>query len=103
MGQSWSAKRGGNTMKGLIFISLFFTCYSDFTGVARGGGRNQLARSGRQEEPIPGGVDFSGCVTDPDTGLCCVDKEETVTKVEREDKMEPPIQTEYFLSGGAMI
>merc|ERR1711971_655388 len=24
-------------------------------------------------------------------------------KVEREDKMEPPIQTEYFLSGGAMI
>merc|ERR1719351_714354 len=24
-------------------------------------------------------------------------------KVEREDRMEPPIQTEYFLSGGAMI
>merc|ERR1712112_623168 len=24
-------------------------------------------------------------------------------KVEREAKMEPPIQTEYFLSGGAMI
>jgi hypothetical protein len=24
-------------------------------------------------------------------------------KVEREARMEPPIQTEYFLSGGAMI
>jgi len=24
-------------------------------------------------------------------------------KVDREDKMDPPIHTEYFLSGGAMI
>merc|ERR1711874_939565 len=48
----------------------------DFTGVARGGGRSQLARSGRQEEAIPGGIDFSGCVDDPETGLCCIDKEE---------------------------
>merc|ERR1711874_636698 len=75
-GELWSAKRGGNTMKGIIFISLFFSCSADFTGVARGGGRSQLARSGRQEEAIPGGIDFSGCVDDPETGLCCIDKEE---------------------------
>merc|ERR1712154_264556 len=47
-----------------------------------------LARSGRQEEAVPGGVDFSGCVTDPDTGLCCVDKEETVTSLEKEPILE---------------
>ena len=27
---------------------------------------------------VPGGVDFTGCVTDPDTGFCCVDKLEQV-------------------------
>ena len=42
----------------------------------------QRARAGRQQLDLgtsasasPAvGVDFSGCVTDPDTGLCCVDK-----------------------------
>jgi len=75
-------------MKGLIFISLFFSCSADFTGVARGGGRSQLARSGRQEEAIPGGIDFSSCVDDPETGLCCIDKEETVTSLEKEPILE---------------
>merc|ERR1712080_760905 len=46
------------------------------------------ARSGRQGDAVPGGVDFSGCVTDPDTGLCCVDKEETVTSLEKEPILE---------------
>ena len=27
---------------------------------------------------VPGGVDFTGCVTDPDTGFCCVDRLEQV-------------------------
>ena len=31
-------------------------------------GRGQLARVGRQGSSVPGGVDFSNCVTDPDTG-----------------------------------
>ena len=42
----------------------------------------QRARAGRQQLDLgtsasaspAAGVDFSGCVTDPDTGLCCVDK-----------------------------
>ena len=29
---------------------------------------------------VPGGVDFTGCVTDPDTGFCCVDKLEQVKR-----------------------
>jgi len=51
-------------------------------------GRGQLARVGRQGSSVPGGVDFSNCVTDPDTGLCCVDKEETVTSLEKEPILE---------------
>merc|ERR1711892_204353 len=49
----------------------------------------QRARTGRQDNSaVTGGVDFSGCVTDPDTGLCCVDKEETVTSLEKEPILE---------------
>ena len=29
---------------------------------------------------VPGGVDFTACVTDPDTGFCCVDKLEQVKR-----------------------
>jgi len=50
---------------------------------------NQLARAGRQDETaIQGGIDFSGCVEDGDTGLCCVDKEESVTSLEKEPILE---------------
>ena len=42
-----------------------------------------LQRSRRQA-----GVDFAGCVTEPETGLCCVNKEETVTSLEKEPILE---------------
>jgi len=48
----------------------------------------QQPRAGRQETEVQGGVDFSGCVTDPDTGFCCVEKEETVTSLEKEPILE---------------
>jgi len=37
---------------------------------------------------VSGGVDFSGCQEDPETGLCCVDKEETVQTIEKEPILE---------------
>ena len=37
---------------------------------------------------MQGGIDFSGCQEDPDTGLCCVEKEETVTSLEKEPILE---------------
>ena len=37
---------------------------------------------------MTGGVDFSGCVTDPDTGLCCVDKVSEVTTLEKDPILE---------------
>lgn len=57
-------------------------------------GRNQqvgAARQGRQEggeAAAPGGVDFSACVDDPDTGLCCVEKEETITTLSKDPILE---------------
>ena len=47
-------------------------------------GRTQDFRRGRQEDSAAGGVDFSGCETDYDTGLCCVDKEETIRSLEKD-------------------
>merc|ERR1712226_764042 len=61
---------------------------------SRSRARHQRPRTGRQQTQSAvsggdgGGVDFSGCVTDPDTGFCCVDKEETVTSLEKEPILE---------------
>ncbi len=49
-------------------------------GFNGGGGNGGVA--------VPGGVDFSGCQTDPDTGLCCVEKEETVTSIQKDPILE---------------
>ena len=35
-----------------------------------------------------GGIDFSGCQEDPDTGLCCVEKEEEITTLKKEPILE---------------
>jgi len=63
---------------------------ADFVGHhgAHSGDHQQLARTGRQEESVQGGIDFSGCQEDPETGLCCVEKEETVTSLEKEPILE---------------
>merc|ERR1712226_513905 len=48
-----------------------------------------LGRQGRQAGgAVTGGVDFSNCQTDPDTGLCCVEKEETVTSLQKDPILE---------------
>jgi len=60
-------------------------------GQRRGGNRQVAARQGRQESgeaAAPGGVDFSACVDDPDTGLCCVEKEETITTLSKDPILE---------------
>merc|ERR1712079_76207 len=82
MGQSWSGGQTDDIMKGIVFVALLLSCSADRLG------HSQLARGGRQEEQVQGGVDFSGCQTDPETGLCCVDKEETVTSLEKEPILE---------------
>ena len=49
----------------------------------------QASRQGRQQDGgVQGGVDFSGCQTDPETGFCCVEKEETVTTLSKDPILE---------------
>jgi len=77
----------------LAVIVLSEACFANLIGEATHR-QAKLKRTGKQSYQdednlaVPGGVDFSGCVTDPDTGLCCVDKEETVTSLEKEPILE---------------
>merc|ERR1712072_1252721 len=78
------------TTKLLLASGLLAIACSDFVGHSGRHNHNQgqRSRSGRQEEQISGGIDFSGCEEDPETGLCCVEKEETVTSLEKEPILE---------------
>merc|ERR1719213_1603641 len=69
-------------MKEIVFVALLVSSSADRLG------HSQLVRTGRQEDQVQGGVDFSACEEDPETGLCCVDKEETVTSLEKEPILE---------------
>jgi len=85
MGFSHSKSITMVTSRLLLACGLFAVVAADFVGHNH---NNQLSRRGRQEEPVQGGIDFSGCVEDGETGLCCVEKEETVTSLEKEPILE---------------
>ena len=53
-----------------------------------GGGRPTSQRSRRGKQIDPSGVDFTGCQEDPDTGLCCVEKIEQVTTLQKDPILE---------------
>ena len=53
-----------------------------------GGARPTSQRSRRGKQIDPSGVDFSGCEEDPDTGLCCVEKVEQVTTLQKDPILE---------------
>merc|ERR1712180_91084 len=76
------------TTRLLLASGLLTLALSDFVGHNHGGGGGQLARGGRQDETIQGGIDFSGCQEDAETGLCCVEKEETVVSLEKEPLLQ---------------
>jgi len=77
------------TYRLLAACVLFVTVSADFVGHNHRSSHNQAPRRGRQEEEaVQGGIDFSGCQEDPETGLCCVEKEETVTSLEKEPILE---------------
>merc|ERR1712226_991169 len=68
-------------MWGLLLSSLIIGLAAGDVNFGIHSHHSQEARGGRQEGGvIPGGIDFSGCEEDPETGLCCIDKEETVEK-----------------------
>lgn len=50
--------------------------------------RQQRRRDGRQRGGQDSGIDFSGCQNDPDTGLCCIEKEDVVTSIQKDPILE---------------
>ena len=72
----------------LCLVVILSAAHADFfrsslrSGLRRG-------RQGRQEAGgVTGGVDFTGCEEDPDTGLCCVEKIEQVTTLQKDPILE---------------
>ena len=60
-----------------ILISLAAFAAADF-----------VQRQGRQADIQGSAVDFSNCQTDPETGYCCVDKEEVVQTLKKDPILE---------------
>merc|ERR1712037_748124 len=89
MGQSAQGSRR-DAMWGLLLSSLIIGLAAGDVNFGSHNHHNQEARGGRQDGGgvVPGGIDFSGCEEDPETGLCCIDKEETVTTVKKDPILE---------------
>jgi len=70
----------------VVVTAVFGLASADFVGL----NAQQLARVGRQQDDgaVQGGIDFSGCTEDPETGLCCVEKEEEITTLKKEPILE---------------
>ena len=84
-----SARMGRFTQIALL-LAIFALASGDLVHHGRRGRRlgGRRQRQGRQEAKesvakIQGGVDFSGCVDDEETGLCCVEKEETIKTIQK--------------------
>merc|ERR1712165_273599 len=95
MGQYSSSIRMGRLTQLAILLAIFSLAAGDLLrhSARRGrGGRRLRNRAGRQDDgdvpEVQGGVDFSGCVEDPDSGLCCVEKEETVKTLQKDPILE---------------
>merc|ERR1712172_295221 len=89
-----SARMGRFTQIALL-LAIFALASGDLVRQGRRGRRlgGRRQRQGRQEAEesaaeIQGGVDFSGCVDDEETGLCCVEKEETIKTIQKDPILE---------------
>jgi len=86
---SSSVNKQTTAMRPLILTIFLALASADRLGHGRQGRARGLARQGRQEDAaVQGGVDFSACVDDPDTGLCCVEKLESISTVEKDPILE---------------
>merc|ERR1712012_468443 len=79
----------GATMRAYCLLFVFGVTAAD---IIRSGSRRssfgRRFRQGRQDDGLAIGVDFSNCVTDPDTGFCCVDKVSEVTSLQEDPILE---------------
>jgi len=78
-----------SSMKGFIIFAVIALAVADKITPQIGQNGGKELRKGRQNGvEVQGGVDFSGCTNDPDTGLCCVEKEETVKTLQKDPILE---------------
>jgi len=86
-----SSARMGQTPVLLSFLLLVVAVQGSIFGHHRQ--RNnpsiqQEARKGKQFNVDAGGIDFTGCSTNPETGLCCIEKTESVSSLKKEPILE---------------
>merc|ERR1712203_874306 len=87
--------RMGRFFQIALLLAIFALASGDLVRQGRRGRRlgGRRQRQGRQEAEesaaeIQGGVDFSGCVDVEETGLCCVEKEETIKTIQKDPILE---------------
>jgi len=59
----------------------------DSSDANRRSGLGEYSDRGNEFSP-PGGIDFGGCETDPDTGRCCIMKEEQISTLKKDPILE---------------
>merc|ERR1712212_707829 len=79
-----SVERKLTNMKVFVLLVVVASASADFIGHGHSGD----ARAGRQLDAVQGGIDFSNCEQDAETGLCCVNKEETVQTLQKDPILE---------------
>ena len=92
----------------LVVLALLSTSQADFLGARRARGRSNFIQRGSRElagysgggqaqygqaecggeKETGAGVDFSGCSEEPETGFCCVEKEECIDSLEKDTVLE---------------
>ena len=73
----------------LTFIMINLATSSIFNHKSRvRSGENAKERDGKQLEVASGGIDFTGCVVNPENGLCCIEKAESVSKLKKDPILE---------------
>eukprot|EP00095_Tigriopus_kingsejongensis_P000842 maker-scaffold546_size140615-snap-gene-0.28 protein:Tk00842 transcript:maker-scaffold546_size140615-snap-gene-0.28-mRNA-1 annotation:"pbcv-specific basic adaptor domain-containing protein" len=74
--------------KALIIATTLALVAGDFGGKTHSHSSNRGGRQFGGGAANSGGVDFSGCQTDPETGFCCIEKFETVTSLQKDPILE---------------
>ena len=72
-----------------LLLAVIALASADKIGTQRGrNGQRELRRGRQNGVEVQGGIDFSTCQNDAETGLCCIEKEETVKTLQKDPILE---------------
>ena len=72
----------------VLLVLVALAAADKITPQARSNGLKEQRRGRQNGGEAQAGVDFSACQNDPDTGLCCVEKEEKVKTIQKDPILE---------------